>query len=310
MKDLDFPSFANFLVCSLVTLSGFYWLRSFTQKHENEKRFLFRSYLCWWLSWVAWTIIWTIIAFTAWEVTHPRLLLGLSDLNAILLISVYFSLVRGNAYKPMVALIDFVGLCTVIAVGYAIFRVLLADRFDSLQSGWGLCLSAVSTLVVGWAFVMRYETRLVLIIGFIYAFAQPVAFDAILHKEPTPHLASVLDAFTFGLAALKVVWATIVTLYFTQSPLDDEKMKGITKKIFNVPPLRQIPLAFHIQTMLLLLTVVVLTTIAFGIPRLDRVNLGLMLGALGVLLAAIPVVVWLFALLRKKAEEREQRPQA
>jgi hypothetical protein len=211
----------------------------------------------------------------------------------------------------MVALIDFVGLCTVIAVGYAIFRVLLPDRFDSLQTGWGLCLSAVSTLVVGWAFLMRYETRSVLMIGFIYAFAQPIAFDAILHKEPTPHLASVLDAFTFGLAALKVVWATIVTLYFTQTPLDDDKMKGITKRILNLPPFRQIPLAFHIQTVVLLLMIGGLTTFAFfGVPRLDRENLGLMLGALGVLLAAIPLVVALFAFLRKKVEEREQHPQA
>lgn len=302
---MDFPSFANFLVCALVTACGFLWLRNISGKYGENDRYLFRAYLYWWLSWLVWTLTWALITFTSWETTHRRALLGLSDLNAILLITVYFSLARSKAHKPTVELIDFVGLGAVIAIAYAVFQWLMPERFDSLQIGWGLCLSAVSTLVVGWAFVLRFETRLVLIIGFIYAFAQPLAFDAIFYGERISHQAPLLDAFKLVLAVLKVIWATIVSLYFTQAPVLDDKMKGTTPEIFNLPQLNRIPWGFYLQTTVLSVVVLCLLTIGFlgKIPKLKREDLTLILSTLAVLLAAIPVVATFFAFLRKKVDQ-------
>lgn len=305
MKEIDFPSFANFLVCTCVTLSGVYWLRGFTQQHDGENRYVFRSYLWWWMSWLVWAGTWALITFSSWGTSHPRALLGLSDLNAIILFSVYFSLTRGNEYKPILALIDFVGLCAIIAFGYGVFRFLLPERFDSLQTGWGLCLSAISTLAVGRAFAYRYQTRAVLIVGFIYAFAQPLAFDAILHKEITPDVNSILSAFKLVLAIFKVIWATVVTMYFTQTALTKENMVSGFSGVVSIPKLKELPTGFYIQTSVLFIVIVGLMSFVLmaKVPTLKRDDIMLILTAFGVFLAFVGTLAAILTLLKKSAEK-------
>lgn len=289
----NFPALANFVICALVTLSGLYWLRRFSQ-HDNENRFLFRAYLCWWLSWVVWTATWALLAFTRLIETHQRTILALSDLNTVLLITVYFIITRGNTYKPLVAAIEFVYVCLVLASGYGIFFLFFPERFDDLQMGWGLCISALSTLLVGVAFSFRFKTRAVLAIGFAYAFSQPLAFEAILHSTArhgdSLSAAHALAAFKFTLAILKVVWATVVTVYFTQVPVTRADMVVESNYGPLLPPLRDLPiLPLLAQSIALLLAIVVLTGVALLKQYPDAFTHQLIptLGAVGVLITIL-----------------------
>jgi len=275
-----FPSLANFLVCCLVTISGGYWLRVFSQKYGDEHRYIFRSYLCWWLSWAVWVVVWGIIAFTELKGYDRRLVLGLSDLNAIFLITLYFNLTRGNTYKPTSAFIDFGYLVLVLAAGYLIFLFVLSERFDNLQEGWGLCLSAVSTLLVGWSFLFRYKTRLILIAGFVYAFSQPFVFDVVLQKDTNP----LTGAIEFVSAILKILWATAVTAYFTQLPTTAENIVVDSGKGALIPPLKKLPMPFLIQTVVLLLAGIILTFI-ISIHRFPEIARGYILPIFGGLAA-------------------------
>jgi len=315
MENLDFPSLTNFIVCSIVTLSGLYWLKKFSQKYEKKNHFVFRSYFCWWLSWVIWVATWAIITFTDWAHTYPheRLLLALSDLNAIFLITVYFTLTRGNAYKPTDAIIDFGFLCIAVAAGYGTFWLFLPQRFDHLQTGWGLCLSAISIILVGQAFAFRYRTRAVLIIGFVYAFSQPVAFDAILHNammDRDPESSVAIPAFKFVLAIFKVLWATVVTVYFTQVPAVKENIVIDYSKGTLLPPFKKLPKPVFAQTLVLVAAIVVLliVTVESKFPdaaKNEIVHIFTALGTLVVLITALAKFFeWLSNYLKGSGQKR------
>lgn len=303
----NLPALTNFCICVLVTLNGFYWLKYINKKNEHERRYIFRAYLCWWLSWVVWTVTWAIISFTEREISHPRAVFALSDLNAIFLVAVYFILTRGDGYKPITALLDISYLCTVLAAGYIIFWFLLPQRFDSLQMGWGLCLSAVSTLLVGWAFNFRYKTRAVLVIGFVYAFAQPFAFDAIQQKAPPADVQPVLEAFKFVLAIFKVLWATIVTTYFTLPPATNENITVGTGEGVLVPNLKKLPMSLYIQTFVLLTAVIVFLGIILfqRFPQVARDQIFPILGALSALVTIATVLARLVKWLKDNLKEEE-----
>jgi hypothetical protein len=305
MTALDFPSLTNFIVCSIVTFSGLYWLRKFSQKYEGKNRFIFRSYFCWWLSWITWTVTWALITFTDWANTYPyvRLLLALSDLNAIFLITVYFTLTRGNTYKPVDAVMEFGFLCCAVAAGYGIFLLFLPQRFDHMQTGWGLCLSAISTLLVGWAFAFRYRTRAVLIIGYVYAFSQPIAFDAILHsaaadRDPQSSV-TILAAFKIALAIFKVLWATVVIVYFTQVPATEENLV-IDYSKGALPTFNKLPKPVFVQTLVLVATISVLLIIMVysEFPEQAKKEILPILGALGALAGIITLLGKIFKWLR------------
>jgi hypothetical protein len=251
MQTLKFAPFVNFVVCSWVTLSGLYFLRKLTQEYEPEKAYIVRSYFWWWLSWLVWTFTWFTITFWDWEHIHHTTILGLSDLNAILLIALYFSLTRGKKYKHIPGLIDFLGLALAIAVGYKVFHEALPERFASLQAGWGLCLSAISTLLVGWAFAFRYKTRAILIVGFVYAFAQPLTFEALLTNPAGANQAAIQlgnTAVILGLAVLKVFWSSVVTSYFIREPANKEDISFEFRELFSLPGRGRMVMPFWIQT--------------------------------------------------------------
>lgn len=309
MAAIDYPSFSNFIVCSIVGLSGLYWLKKFSQKYEKRNHYIFRSYVCWWLSWVIWGITWALIAFTDWEHTsRVRLLLALSDLNAIFLITVYFTLTRGNTYKATEAMMDFGFLLLAVAAGYGTFWLFLPQRFDHLQIGWGLCLSAISDILVGQAFSFRYRTRAVLIVGFVYAFSQPVAFDAILHnaaidKDPQSSIA-ILAAFMFVLAIFKVLWATVVTMYFTQAPAVKENIVIDHSKSTLLPPFKKLPWPVFVQTLVLVAAIIILliVTIDSELPEAAKSEIGHIFAALSTLVGLIAALVKFFDWLRKHVE--------
>jgi hypothetical protein len=218
----------NLVICIAVVASGFYWLRDFDQRYKEELRFLFRAYLCWWLSWLAWGAVWVLITLQVPYTQDTRDLITLagSDLNAILLIMVYFTLTRGNRYKASTAWIEGTFLALIFFIGYATFYVAFDRGFAMrLQEKWGLILGAVSTILVGWAFALRYDTRVVLGAGFVYGFAQPAAFEAVLSVQARPKdFEDVFVAVQVILALLKILWATVVTRYFTQKPEETDSL--------------------------------------------------------------------------------------
>jgi hypothetical protein len=262
---------------------------------------------------VVWTATWAILAFTRLIETHQRTILGLSDLNTVLLITVYFVITRGNTYKPLLAVIDFVYVCLVLASGYAIFFLFFPERFDDLQMGWGLCISAISTILVGAAFSFRFKTRAVLAIGFAYAFSQPLAFEAILHgtalhRDP-PSAVHALAAYKFVLAILKVVWATIVTVYFTQAPVTKADIFVESNYGPLLPPLKDLPIPLLAQTVALLLAIVVLSGVALfkQYPEAFTHQIVPALGAIGAFIAIMGVLGKGVKFLRRIIKENAAR---
>src|SRR5258708_37343868 len=201
---------ANFLICVAVVIFGFYPLRKLDREFDRQWRFLFRAFLCWWLAWVAWSVTWAVILskLQLAPVTKNILTLVGSDLHAILLILVYFFLTRGSTYKPSQALIEGIFLALILLVGYSALYITFAPETASrLQEEWGLILGAVSTILVGWGFLLRYNTRIVLVMGFIYGFAQPAAFESVLiGKNPLPD--ATRAAIHIIIAGLKILWST------------------------------------------------------------------------------------------------------
>jgi hypothetical protein len=206
----------NLLVCGLVSACSLYTLRVLNMQNTGRDRFVFRAFVWWWLSWIAWTAAWAAIAIRNLPSEHPNLLLLLSDLNAVTLIMVYLTLTRAESYGGGTAVIDFINICVVVGAAYFVFYLLIPNRFNAVQHGWGLCLSAISTMLVGWAFVLRYGTRAVLVVGFVYAFSQPLAFESILNTNAGPE--AFAEPFKLVLAGFKVVWAIVVTAYFAHHP--------------------------------------------------------------------------------------------
>lgn len=211
----------NFVVCLMVFAGGFYWMISLDQKWRDEHRFLYRAFTCWWLSWFIWLVLWTLILFVVPKNQNTRNLISLllTDLNMIFLIMVYFFLTRGNQFRITDALIRSIGIIIVLAVSYGVLYPYFED-FNAalkLQERWELCLGIVTTMLLGWAFSLRFNTKIVLIVGYVYGFCQPLAYESLLHDEKN-QIPLVVLAF------LKVVLATVVTGYFIQEPKTTENL--------------------------------------------------------------------------------------
>ncbi len=245
---------ANFLICVAVVIFGFYPLRKLDREFDRQWRFLFRAFLCWWLAWVAWSVTWAVILskLQLAPVTKNILTLVGSDLHAILLILVYFFLTRGSTYKPSQALIEGIFLALILLVGYSALYITFAPETASrLQEEWGLILGAVSTILVGWGFLLRYNTRIVLVMGFIYGFAQPAAFESVLiGKNPLPDATRV--AIHIIIAGLKILWATSVTLCILQLPNSSDTLVQASTSRFGFDRLRTQIVFMCVQSLALL----------------------------------------------------------
>ena len=252
----DITAITNLGICLIVTIGGFYWFPKFNQEYTGNNRYIFHAYFCWWLSWIAWLGAWGVIA--SGKPGLHNWIFAFSDLNALFLIILYFFLTRGKEYLPLNALFNFLFFFIVIGAGYFLVFLVLRDRFDSLQSGWGLCLSVLSTVLVGWAFRYRYKTNVVMTIGFIYAFTQPLIFD-VISQENLVRASPGGETIKFVLAILKVFWSSLVTLFFFSPIATKENIKAPAGAWFpNLRILDKKQVGIWILQMILLFALVII----------------------------------------------------
>jgi hypothetical protein len=136
-----------------------------------------------------------------------------SDLNTAFMVLFYFGLTRGNSLKLVTYFVNGLGLVGILAVGglsLSFFPQLPGGLAQSLYGHWSLCLSMVAPVLVGWGFRLRYGTSQVLIVGFIYALAQPVAYQAMVPGLEQPMPQALGEAALTLLALLKVVFGFVV----------------------------------------------------------------------------------------------------
>jgi hypothetical protein len=266
-QSIALAKLANLFACVAVVICGSYLLRSLSQKFQNEFRFVFRTFVCWWLSWVVWILLWAVILGVSKLTTDQILLTVLSlvgsDLNAVLLILCYLFLTRGDEYKPFQAGLDGFFIAVILAAGYA--GLYLSFRPDTqlalrLHGEWALVLGAVSTILIGWGFLLRYNTRLVLVMGCVYGFAQPAVFSAVLQQGfPAPDKVPILIV----MALLKMLWATAVTACILQSPTSSKSLVTSSSSLFKLGGLRQSGTIFLVVQSVLLLFIFIIFLVRF-----------------------------------------------
>jgi hypothetical protein len=221
----------NLAVCCVVVLWGSYlWAGPLRSKLNGDSRFLYRAFVFWWLSWLSWVGTWVVITFSvpANEDQQELLTLLASDLNAVFMLLVYFCVTRGKEFRVSSALKLSTRIVLPLGVSYAVMYLYFHDNFRfalGLHKNWSLCIGAVSTILLGWAFSLRFNASAVLVIGFVYGFSQPAAFQAVFNLDQGGESArSVLVVVRVALAFLKIIWATVVTRYLVHRPESVESL--------------------------------------------------------------------------------------
>lgn len=217
MDELFAAKVFNLTIPAAVVISGLYWLKSLDQKWREEYRFLYRAYVCWWFAWLQWVITWTIILtdFPAPDTTISQLLVfATSDLNMILFIMVYFTLTRANEFRLADALRRSAAILVALILSIVALYLFFGEAGRELQKQWELCLGIVTTMLLGWAFSLRFNSKVVLIVGFVYGFCQPFAYHAIFVGSDKHAAAASLVVLAF----MKIVLATVGTRFFILKP--------------------------------------------------------------------------------------------
>lgn len=214
----------NLLIAGTVVLFGIHWLRS--SQYPHKLAFRWRAYRCWWASWVSWVVAWGLILWRAAaqdtngsQQVVPGFdvsILILDNLNTFFLILMYFVVTRGNEFDRRALLKSAIQLTLPFAIGltvmYSTFSFPIAYE---IHRAYALAASVFVPILVGWAFNLRFGTRVVLIVGFVYGFVQPVVYKAVLPvtqvNPSTPAIDPVEQAITMVVALLKVFWAIVCT---------------------------------------------------------------------------------------------------
>lgn len=217
----------NFFVCLIVVLLGCYWLHVLNR--DGELRFLFRAYVCWWASWLAWLVVWTLKAFEPPLDVRTLNLISFvfTDVNAVLWILVYFNLTRGNRFRVSDSLATFMTIFLPLVIGYGALLLYFGRTSDmayEIQESIELCVGFVAAMLVGWAFSLRYNTNVVFVVGYAYGFSQPIAFKAFFHEADDETSRKLFVVIFIVLGFLKLVWATVVTRYFLERPASTESL--------------------------------------------------------------------------------------
>jgi len=294
---------ANLSVCVAAVICGFYLLRKIDQNFKNELRFVSRAYVCWLLAWMAWIATWAMILFAPKLPisTSSKDILNLagSDLHAVILILCYFFLTRGSTYKPSQALSEGTFLALILSVGYAALYVGFArDTALTLHKEWGLVLGAVSNILVGWGFLLRYNTRIMLVMGFIYGFAQPAAFAAVLTTQGHTVPDTTRIAVQIVMAALKILLATSFTICILQRPSSAENLVRTSTSSFSLKALEPQMIFIIIQSFVLLSLFGIFLTILVPTEYLYPVEEGIKVA--GSFATVILFIVAVFSWMRKR----------
>ena len=225
---LSEAKFLNLIICFIVVGSGACLLYVLDQKWKGKYRFLYRAFTCWWLSWVAWIAAWVLIKLSLFEkkALQEVLSLILSDLNAIFLFLVYFNLTRGNQFRIKDALYRSSIIILALAISFWALRFYIPspEIANDLQQSLELCMGVIATMLLGWAFALRYNTIAVLGVGFVYGFLQPIAYMAIFHEDKFHLFPELFITAIITLAFMKIALATVVTWYFMQVPESTESL--------------------------------------------------------------------------------------
>ncbi len=205
------------LSLSVVAYGLFAWARESSPLGQTP--FKRRAYLCWWTSWLAWVIAWTLIL----TMTHADLngymplkiiTMIFDNLNSICLIILFFVLTRGDDFGRRDILFAFAGITCPIAAAVVVLYIVVGgispDIGYQMHFTWSLCLDIITPMLVGWGVYLRFDTLVPLGVGFTYGLLQPFVDTAELGLPATVGLMNPYNSIiTMLTGGLKVVWALV-----------------------------------------------------------------------------------------------------
>lgn len=225
IDNANFGTFTNLTIVFTVTIYGIYWLK--TRSNDLGIEFRYRAYAYWWWSWLVWVIAWYLLLHKQLFFTESKdkfipfidiSILVFDNLNSIFLIIVYFIITRGqdlNARQAKILTLQItLSLASIYSVFYLTFQSIPELAYE-IHRTCSMCIAVFTPILVGWAFYLRFKTPLVLMIGCMYGFSQPIIYATQLStfqrdefKEWLNYIAPII-AMIIGF--LKVIWAIVFT---------------------------------------------------------------------------------------------------
>jgi hypothetical protein len=209
-----FGTAINLVISLLVTIYGaIAWLPLWKPGHGVLRTQPSRqcTYVCWWASWLCWTLLWFWTGIRQWMTRgNPALFdtastasilikipdLVLDNLNCIFLVLVFMIITRGDGFRRRKILLAFIqvggSLTAAFSILYALAPWLQLSFSYGIHNAWSLCMSAATPILVGWAVYLRFNSASVLAIGFVYGFIQPIAYAFDLQTAVTASAESIL----------------------------------------------------------------------------------------------------------------------
>jgi hypothetical protein len=233
----NFGTVTNLVLSASVALYGFLvWLRDKTLGAKHPFRIL--AYRCWWASWVCWVFAWAVLLLAAMRSSEPVPLnlrivtLIFDNLNSVFLILVYFVITRGDHFNRSRINTAFMQISGSLTLGCAILYLLaplLGLNFAyEVHRTWSLCLGVFAPMMVGWACRLRYNTLLVLIIGFAYGFMQPLVYATQLETAQSAAVHGFVQFYkpviAMTLGGLKVLWAVAFMQVLAHGSISGESL--------------------------------------------------------------------------------------
>jgi len=281
------------------------WLRQDPSGAGASPPFKRQAYIYWWAAWLVWVVAWALILIVGaahkTESIHWKILiLILDNLNSIFMIIVYIAITRGDAFGPRQIrlalgwILGTLGACT--APLYLLSSLFGLTFAYEVHSTWGLCLSVVSPILVGWAIHLRFRTVSVLAVGFVYGFIQPIVYAAEL-QAASPAIAHVVNglrpAIAMTLGGLKVTFAIVFTQVLALGVAEGASLvedKAVEKfKIFKGSSNRLIG-----HTLMLLIIYTILLIVMFMYYAASLTEFAVALGIVGGLISLFDVFWRLF----------------
>lgn len=303
-----FGTVTNLSISLAVTVYG---LLAWAREHSSDlssSPFRRCAYLCWWASWLSWSLAWATIlvaGICASDSLYLRIpVLVFDNLNSVFLILIFLTITRGDAFGTAQIRLAFawivtsLGGCTLLL--YFLSRWLGLSFAYEVHRTWALCLSVISPILVGWAFNLRFNTLSALAVGFVYGFIQPVVYSTEIHAPgPIADAVERLRPVTaMTLAGLKVTWAIVFMQVLalgvaTGSSLVEDKplrefklFKGWTKK-----------LAGQAITLVVLYTILLVWMFVYYVSSLEKFAV-----ALGIVGGIIALLDWFWKLWEKASK--------
>jgi hypothetical protein len=294
-----FGTATNLSISAAVAAYGaFAWLINHDSQEWASQPFRRRAYTFWWGSWAAWVMAWALILLAGLRgqtdsTAFKIVILAFDNLNGILAIVVFIIVTRGDDFGPTKIRLSLLwSLGTLLACTaplYALSGTLGLGFAYEVHSTWGLCLSVVSPILVGWALHLRFRTVAALAVGFVYGFIQPIVYAAEL-QAASPTISHVVNnlhpVIAMTLGALKVGWAVVFTQILAlgkagakgASMVDDQPVEPI--RLFKGSSRRLLG-----HTFVLLIVYTILLVVMFMQYEQSIANFATALGIVGGLIA-------------------------